>query len=124
MNADLFVDWKFFKTVEAVSCLDAVCSHQFHNGDGINRVYTAMDRERGFAFSQTYRKLPEKKCTHGGMFKHERGQKNPDPLPSFSDLEKLIPLCLSSPCDKSHCPRCGGHSYAESPTQLCAACLS
>jgi hypothetical protein len=88
----LFIDFKFIGKVfdtnekgEYVSMLQALCSHQFRNANDKVRTYTALSVSDGYAFSQTYSKIGEERCSHGNMFKHEDGQTNPE-SPSYCDL--------------------------------------
>ncbi len=88
----LFIDFKFIGKVfdtdekgEYVSMLQALLSHQFRNADDTARTYTALSVSDGYAFSQTYSKIGEERCSHGHMFKHESGQTNPS-CPSYRDL--------------------------------------
>ncbi len=88
----LFIDFKFIGKVfdtnekgEYVSMLQALCSHQFRSADDKVRTYTALSVSDGYAYSQTYSKIGEERCSHGHMFKHESGQTNPS-CPSYRDL--------------------------------------
>lgn len=122
MNAFLFVDYKFFGTIESTSLLQAMASHQFRNANTEEHVYTALDPINGYAFSQMYQKLGNGKAQHGVAFKHEKDSRNPEPIPSYQDLVKCIPICLDDSCDAKHCPKCGAHKvdwYAEGLCDVC-----
>lgn len=86
----LFIDFKYWGEAKETILLDAICKHQFDNGTQEEKTYTALSLDAEFAFSQKYRKTSPGFCSHGNMFKHEKGFENPS-APSYDDLIKLIP---------------------------------
>jgi len=92
MNIHLFTDWQYVgeaPKLDAPHLLNALIGHQFRNGTRERHIYTAIDMDSGYAFSQWYRKEGEGKCSHGHMFKHEAGLQNPD-APSYFDLVTVV----------------------------------
>ncbi len=90
----LFKDYKFVRSIEpsvrVSSVITVLCSFQFNEGTTEKATYTVLDDERGFAFSQWYKKEPNNMCSHGRMFKHELGSVNPPPIPSYHDLIQQV----------------------------------
>lgn len=85
----LFRNYLFVRTVAAPaepSLLTALCEFQKSDATQELATFTALDPERGIAFSQEYRKTSPGMCWHGDMGKHERGIDNPGSTPSFNDL--------------------------------------
>lgn len=96
MRLHLFKDWQYLKTISGndTSMLNALASLQYRNATFTRSMFTVLSPDEGYAFSQWYeREVPTKdgeppRARHGIMFKHERGQINPD-APSYDELLRV-----------------------------------
>ena len=110
------------KTNGAVPLIGALASFQFHHATHERHTFTALDTERGLAFSQDYHKTEPGMAWHSHTWKHERDVENPGDIPSFDELERRA---IETP---GRCAECGGEigiiCVRADNTETCEECAT